>query len=180
MGIKKTALLISLLCISITDSAFAEPSPTVRYLMNEPVSRLDWGIYQLQKELEELNVSVRYNWDENRIEISKSSSETPKDLNQAKILCKEEVSNLKIILGVNPEIGKPYGENSFLWVFFRHEGYKLKSEPETLWEDLDNITRLSVTFRINRVGFVPLEEESTEKLLSCESGLLDTKVLYSE
>jgi hypothetical protein len=73
----KTAVLLLLLCIPT--ASYADPSSYVKELMNEPVSMLDFGLYQLEKELQEWFSNTRhadyyihayYNYTLNRITIS--------------------------------------------------------------------------------------------------------------
>jgi hypothetical protein len=55
------ALLIALL---LSSGAIAEPSPEVKYLMNEPMTMWDWGIYRLENVLEDNldGLEARYPW----------------------------------------------------------------------------------------------------------------------
>ena len=72
-------IVLFLLFISVGTSK-AEPTPTISYLMNTPVSMLDFGIFKLNTRFESYSdklrigkteplITVEYEWDSNRIEI---------------------------------------------------------------------------------------------------------------
>ncbi|MCG3769478.1 MAG: hypothetical protein JW384_00600 [Nitrosomonadaceae bacterium] len=50
--------LMIALVLAWVGTGFGEPSPTVRYLMSEPVTMWDWGIYGLSKRLDERITSL--------------------------------------------------------------------------------------------------------------------------
>jgi hypothetical protein len=82
--------------------AFAEPSPTVKKLMNQPVSMFDFALYRLEQDIQskfpESEIIVKYDSLKNRIIVHSNyfvtddllKSETPKQI------CKEHTNNLII------------------------------------------------------------------------------------
>ena len=52
----KKILLIVVLTI-LCNKAYAEPSKAVLYLMDEPVSMFEWGLYKLGKSMDEMTFS---------------------------------------------------------------------------------------------------------------------------
>src|SRR2546427_13041601 len=63
-------LIPILLLFYLASQSYAEPSPTVRKLMNEPVSLFEYGLYKLEKRLESIDFSDEhygYNNPENRL-----------------------------------------------------------------------------------------------------------------
>lgn len=78
--------IILLLVLILPAVASGEPTETPKYLMSEPMSLMDWGIYQADKKMESFRVlnhlkpdffsihymggSARYDWNENRIVLS--------------------------------------------------------------------------------------------------------------
>jgi len=174
-------VLLSLL--AVWRPALAELTPTVRYLMTEPVSLLDWGIHRLDKNLEgatvegeKLFVFVGYDRDANRINLSAQPRERrTRSLADAKTMCKETIGYLRWRLGVVRETGKALGgDHSGLRDFFSHEGYRMKDEPGNLAGELDAITELSALF----FGVRP--DNQRQKLVKCRGRLMSSEVLFEE
>ena len=55
-GFTSIAILTALLLLAFADTGPAEHTAPIKYLMNEPVSMLDWGIYRHGKRLEHSRV----------------------------------------------------------------------------------------------------------------------------
>ena len=100
----------------------AEPDSTIKYLIDEPVSMLDYGIARMERMIPPPvngNVSVSYSWEENRIIISvyfiphRQDPYNPpyKDKEEAKNKIKEYLKKLKIFLKTT----------SFNEVYFNHK-----------------------------------------------------------
>lgn len=121
----------------------AEPDSTIKYLIDEPVSMLDYGIARMERMIPPPvngNVSVSYSWEENRIIISvdfiphRQDPYNPpyKDKEEAKNKIKEYLKKLKIFLKTT----------SFNEVYFNHAGYRSPNEPKDLDSKLKNITEI--------------------------------------
>ena len=158
---KKLFGVLLLLLIFVQNSA-AEPTPSAHFLMNEPVSLMDLGIYKLEKDIKGLqdkltvnhtapfNVSVDYNWDENKIAIQLTygyEGNPPKKIIQNGI--KKVFQVVKGFLGVNAQ-GKVYHKSGFSKVseYFSHEGYVIKDRPKYIEKEIDQIVELKVIYSI--------------------------------
>jgi hypothetical protein len=156
----------------------AEPSSKIQYLMDEPVSMLDWGMIWIDESLKGTLAEYRtstityYDWNENRIIISLSElgstiGVTSKE--KAKEKCRTIVSSIRTFLGINEKDGKPYSEKSNLYSYFSHSGFQ-RSQPEGLYEELDNITVIRIMIFIEGVG----------EPVKCEAPLLGNKIMFQE
>ena len=116
----KKIIISVLLLMLLVPNAHADPNTAAQFLINDPVSLLDFGIYKLENEIKVHRnalvikhkpphmVFVDYNWEENKIEIKLSYGDVGNPLIAE--IKKEIVSilgALKKILGVSPA-GKPY------------------------------------------------------------------------
>jgi len=165
-------LLSTLLLFLLPEAAFLEPSKSIEYLMGEPFSLFDWGIYKLENEfndsafitkddeVKKINVSILYSWDFNRFIISgwvslflndmiKGRKRYARNLNEAKEWCKSAISTIKYELGIDHQTGhRSYGEeelnSSDLIFFFSHSWYS-RSEPKGLGQELDKITMIKIS-----------------------------------
>ncbi len=140
----------------------AEPNPSARFLMNEPVSLLDFGIYKLEKDIKGLqkdltihytdpfDISVDYKWDENRIVIQLTygyEGNPPRKTLQVGI--KNVFRLVKSFLGVNPK-GEVYHKrgNSKVADYFSHKGYIVKNRPKVLEKEIDKMIEVRVTYSV--------------------------------
>jgi len=109
------------------------PSRGIRYLMAEPMTLLDWGLYRAAADLDgtplakggpKLSVTADYKWKSNRIEISGYSFHDVADAKAAKRWCKTAIFVMRGLLGVNPMTGKPDRRgHSVLGDDFSHTGF---------------------------------------------------------
>src|SRR4030095_10718471 len=98
--------------LPICDSLRADPSPTVRQLMKEPMSIFDWGLFRLQSDLQEdheldqtkefrpLKVYVGYTAKTNVIEIALFAYPKRNFVNEvpAKDICKNVTNYVRRFL----------------------------------------------------------------------------------
>ena len=77
-GERIVIILLAVLSMGLAvESAQCEPSPTMRWLMGENVTLMDFGLYRLQEGLQSNKtiegsgfiIAVGYDWDTNRINI---------------------------------------------------------------------------------------------------------------
>jgi hypothetical protein len=177
------SLIVVLFILFSVNISQAEPSSNMKYLMNKPISIMDWGLInidlQLRKltdktyahELKEAQIiapSVIYNRGTNRIiiHIGIGGANTKE---QAKEWCKSTVDKIRSMFFINLDTGKPYSVNGALYFYFTHVGYSKKSEPKGLSEELDNITVIKVEVIYQN-----------SKSLICEAPLLGTSVMFQE
>lgn len=160
--IMKKLIAISTFLMLFAQTVWAEPTESAHFLMNEPVSLMDLGIYRLEKDIKGLqkdlvvnhtapfDVSVNYRWDENEITIQLTygyEGNPPKKIIQIGI--KKVFQQLKGFLGVS-EKGQVYHKRGFSKVsdYFSHEGYVIKNRPKDLEKEIDRMIELKVIYSI--------------------------------
>ncbi len=184
----KRVLLFAIL-FATTTTGNTEPTPAVRYLINEPVTLFDLGMLRLDEDFSnlakrdsasELNLNatviVKYWWHENRISIGMHMfSNKVESVQSRKNFCKEGIAWIKHFLGVDAQTGKPLykplyrASSSNLVGYFSHIGFSTKSEPKNIAAELDTITELSVSLFTK-----------PSDLTKCKSALLSKEVLFPE
>ncbi len=148
----------------------AEPGPVGKWLMNEPASLWDVGMYRLEEyvhgwkgahPLASYISRIRYDWDQNRIIIDIFVRK--EDFEKEK--CASIIKEVRDSGGVG-EDGKPFTPCGYSYYshLFSHLGFKNKDQPENYRQRLDKIFRIKVQFAIG----------------SCEGKLLSNEVLYSD
>jgi hypothetical protein len=190
MSINKKFIPIAVLILFITVGiSKAEPTPTISYLINTPVSMLDFGIYKLNKYFDSINYDltifgkkplhkpvVSYFYGQNRIVIELIYVIAKNELNESDFKddnIKKEIE--KIIrelkyksFGID-ETGKPItGKISLIYMAFEHEGYARKDVPKNIGKELDQITEISVEFFAGKKRF------------KCKSPLIGNKIYWSK
>jgi hypothetical protein len=132
--------------------AFAEPSRTVNWLMDQPMSLFDWGIYKTDKKASELKIaskiftaeffsaSAEYDWDANKIRIRVLLHGVGTEA--------ECIENLKIAKG--SFLGFKWTDKEqilqaplvFTGLFDHEGGYKVKTAPKDLGEQMAKIAMI--------------------------------------
>lgn len=143
-------------------NAHADPNTTAQFLMNDPVSLLDFGIYRLENEIKihrdtlvikhkpPHTVFVDYNWEENKIEIKLAYGDVS---NPPMAEIKKEIITilgaLKKILGVSPT-GKAYHKDGFSNVpeYFSHKGYISQNRPQNVEKEIDQLVEFKVVYYV--------------------------------
>ena len=156
---KRPCLCILVLFAAMTlQQARAEPTPSIQFLMREPVSMMDWGIKNIEDHLyrhrtlfiqnekrlfePEPAISVDYSWEENQIQISiglrtcQEVQKTPQGLSDIRSHVEWVIKYLRGSLTM-----KPYD------AFFRHRGFRSKESPQNLDVELAGLTELVVSVR---------------------------------
>lgn len=143
--------LIAILAIFFIPSiSWAEPTPTIQWLMKEPATLMDLGILRIRTELaksyEQKNLdpehrgdylsSVFYDWDQNRIKVELRAFFEAKDVDDlwggdTRTACKSLLQELILTLTIIR-----------LGPYFSHEGFKRNSEPANLAREIGRITVL--------------------------------------
>jgi len=138
--------------------AAAEPTPSIQFLMKEPVSMMDWGLKNIEDHLyrhrslfiqneksllePEPTIAVVYNWEENQIQISiglrtcVQVQKTSQGLSDIRSHVEWVIKYLRGSLTM-----KPYD------AFFRHRGFRNKESPQNLESELAGLTELVVSVR---------------------------------
>jgi hypothetical protein len=125
----------------------AEPGPVGRWLMAEPASMWELGMFRLQTlllvglpadhPLARLWRNAHYSWDENRIYVSVASDER-----YGAARCSHFMGELRSLADV--EDGKPLNSESSLFANQFARGYSRPDEPEDYTKRLDDIMMLRV------------------------------------
>jgi len=169
--------------LAFSNWAIAEPNATLRYLMKEPVTMLEWGFMQLRKDLDGLDVpevgnievKVGLDWDKSQIKIFGHSFKRADNSKQVKKWCANTIHILRARLGLDVETGEPLIRGkSVLALYFSHDGYASRNQPKSLGQELDNITVLEGSFLWFQQGKEGVQE------IRCQAPLLGTEVMYSE
>jgi len=155
-------IVVFLLFITVGISR-AEPTPTISYLMNTPVSMLDFGILKLNTRLESFGnklmigkteplITVFYEWNSNRIKIFYSylikkglykGQDIKQEITHLIEMIKESYFGYDHKTGKQTEFGRQGG--SQLLNCFAHYDYVLKNEPKNLVKELEKITEIYIS-----------------------------------
>jgi hypothetical protein len=169
--------------------SYTEPSGSVRYLMTESVSTLDFGLYQLGNRLTQAKVTVsgmtepadlsanaQYDWDRNRIVVYLSvfsNSRAVKTVT-AKDLCRAAINNARMYSGVDPSKGSPYPQMQTAAALFQPQAFAKKNAPEHLSDEILGI----IEFRAH--VYIVTEKGTLAPNLTCEGRLLSTETMFAE
>lgn len=154
-------IVVFLLFIAVGISK-AEPTPTVSYLMNTPVSMLDFGMFKLNTLLNDESaklmisktkptIGVDYDWDSNRIKII-ILYYSKKELNEVHDMKKEITLLIEQIKGAyfqyEHKAGKPTRARKFgvsmIDRCFTPPGFVSAVQPKNLVEELDKIIEINI------------------------------------
>ncbi len=162
------------LVIAFFISLNAAPSKAFKFLMNDPTTMLDFGIYKLEQSLDN-NVSqlkvkynifhtVNYDWDNDQLEVIRTLTLINNKKNISTALCKKELKNFKQNFYYYDGKTKIY----YYLHNFRHNGFqKGKNEDQQLIENIPSRTVSKIILYTN--GF--------KKNVSCKSVLTSDEIL---
>lgn len=171
------------------NATYAEPSRSVNFLMGDPLTLWDFGMYRLSENLNDLTLfpsrnkffaTASYTPDTNRIVIygippmdykSKPMGQIKSaTTSEAKDLCKGMIDTIRGRLGVNPDTGKSsIIENSSVCGYFSHENFKRTNEPKNICGELDSMTIVQAHTE-TKSGYV----------VHCNGPLVSNRVFFSE
>lgn len=151
-------LLVVFWWIVTMQPAIAEPTPSIQYLMREPVSMMDWGLKNIEDHLyrhrtllvqsekslfePEPTIAVLYDWEKNQIRISiglrtcKQVQKMSQGLSDIRSHVEWVIKYLRGSLTM-----EPYD------AFFRHRGFRNKESPRSIEPELAGLTELTVSVR---------------------------------
>lgn len=172
-----SALLLLFLLVS---PAQADPNKTISYLMSEPMSMFDWGMYRLSRGVignyyannEHVSnagsLSVDYDWDKNIIVMHHTIYQKTESLKKisSRDLCKELIKSFKFWhKAPTQSLGK----------FFVHKDFRSKSEPANLVRDVESLIVISISIWASETGEPPFKEicKGSSPLLSNEISIID-------
>jgi len=183
------ALVVS--CLVVSRQVAAAPDNTARFLMADPVSAMDWGLYRLETRLDSsarewsvakdlaivLNaypmVSVTYDWDENKVGILWLY--TIKNVGESRIreACAQLVKHTRTTLLVDTDTGKPLGgAHTGIAHLFEHRGYTPSKKPKSLERDIDRMIYIKVTLMLSP------RKDSKAAQIECQGPLLSREVMF--
>ena len=171
------ALFLAATCL-LAFSIKAEPNATTTYLMNETVSLLDFGAYQLGQDLTKwllgvqlsAKVSVQISKQLDRLEIDVTSEFPAPSKAKARSNCMQAIHSIKIGLNVDPSTGERLKKDG-LRAWFSHFGYTHVGEPKDLTDKLDQITVLKAEFAWGNTDFGTIK---------CQSNLRSGSIMFEE
>jgi len=162
--------------------ALGDPGSATRYLMNDPVSMLDLGIFRAEQYLERsletrrktykilndpsftiLKSNVFYVFDDDLIVFSAEIKGLEPDAETLEDECRSIVEDMRIIAKLLP----------IIW--FSHEGFKRSGEPDKLILQIEDRMELRCAGTSTFVGADPLEP-----IVSVRSKLLDEEVFVTK
>ena len=176
--------ILLLIIILIPLHAYAEPSKSVDYLMRDSMSMFDWGLYKLGKSLEEeefvgLDLTskaiswVGYEWDKNLIEMKVTIYPSNSSIQKSSLkgICRSAQTSVKTRYGYGASeiVQSQIGINSF----FKHKGFVKKDSPETLKDDLDTMTKITIKV----YAFHPIKPR-IYKQSTCTSRLMEDDIYF--
>ena len=157
----------------------AEPSPSIQFLMREPVTMMDWGLNNIEDYLyrqrdllmqtdkrlfeSEPILAATYDWEQNKIHVAitlRVASEVQKnsrDLADIRAHLKWLIKYLRGTLTM-----KPYD------AFFRHRGFRNQDSPHNLGAELAAQTEL----------FIRVRDTDANILSQCKGGLTSNEILW--
>lgn len=203
---------LSLLCCTKdedTNTTLHRSSEAIQYLIDEPVSMLDWGLYKINKELDdyfsrinegsvnELSAGIDYNIAEEKIQINLIGRAD--NLQEAKEVCIININRIREMFGINTETGeidplhrfwdkfgiseeiKPDFKSSFLHSYFEHSGWNKFAEDESYEPIPDNLRQeLDAITTIYSIITYKNSNDSSSASLVCRADLVGKKILGME
>jgi hypothetical protein len=167
----KNFIVFLAILLSVAGISHAEQTNTIKYLVNEPLTLLDLGLYRLNRLVNEDpygRANVTFDLETNKIIIHITIVEhfvitrlNMRHEKEAHAFVSKMVSRLRTKLGVNDQTGEISSENTALEKCFRPvHGGKKENEPKSLKEDLFSMVEISVSFSGRNVvmkGKTPLK-----------------------
>lgn len=158
---------------------WSAPSTSFAYLMNEPISMLDWGIYKTEKLFKgwsaegiskneimtDSYTSVDYDWNNDTLNLNMNFYLSNKiNDTRAKNICKKTLMKFR-------EEWVTY----LLAPLFHHKGFTRKNKPENLDKEIMDRVYYTISIRTSKTNKAPYEAKMT-----CEGFYNDNKVMFSK
>ena len=156
--------------------------------MNERVSMLDWGLSRVERTLESVaqfysesavirppGYMVRYYWDQNLITINAVAHPKFESLGKVspKEVCKIVTNYVRAFFGM--DLKKETRGPLSVAYYFEPTSFRNTNRPESLMEDIENITRINVSVSTSKT-----EKPPFEVLQQCDSPLMGTEIFLLE
>lgn len=184
-------LLLAVALLACSSLCHAEPSPAVRYLMNEPVTLFDWGIVRLYEyvdgfanhylrtnSVQDIYSTVTYDSLRNKILISFVVTRKPDSRNESPAFVQSSSKDISrtIIREMRREFfadrNKQVRRSSGIYRFFAHVGVRGEKEPLDCFEEIENLTVLKVS--------VYSDKDPGKLILDSETPLMGKQITYGE
>ena len=183
--------LVLLLLLGLVPICSAAPSPSVQYLMNEPVTLFDWGILRLYEYLDEYTAhylktntvrdiycTVRYDSPRNKIIISmvvthqvQSRYDTPSSVRaDSREICRSITQTLRREFLTDRD--RHVRRSSGIYRFFGHIGFRGQEEPLDAFDEIERITVIEVS--------VYSENDPGRLVFHSESPLMGNQIVFRE
>jgi hypothetical protein len=158
---------------------YAEPSSVVEYLMDDPVTMLDWGLYRVEertssmqfKNLVNSNSFAYYSWNKNRITVGfgvyPSNGSLPANL--AEETCEAVTMEVRNRFGTNTK--KSFREVVGIAKFFDHAGFEHNDKPAKFMQEIENITNINVAVFASK-----MDSLDGSPAVRCESPLMGQEI----
>lgn len=185
---KVISITVITLIVSIcAQSTNAEPSRTIRYLLKEPVSMFDWGLYRLNDDLRHFfardrknisyvvpSVSVYYLREENRIRVDLHLYSKQKLLQKktARGICNQLTKRTRVFFAVGEN--KNVREKAGVAFRFRRFGFESKNRPKNVMEELESLTEIHVMVSVR------VNDSTWKKIAESKAPLMGKEVLHIE
>ncbi len=183
--------LLFALLLGLVSVCRAEPTPAVRYLMQEPVTLFDWGILRLYDYLDgyathylktnsvqDIYGTVSYDSGRNRIVISLVVTREPMQGKEPPASVKKHAK--RICMTITETLRREFltdrdrhiRRSSGIYRFFGHIGSRGKQEPTDAFEEIERITLIHVS--------VYGTEDPGRLILLSESPLMGKEMVFAE
>lgn len=182
-------VLVGAILLALSGPAGAEPSDTIRWLMNEPANMLDLGMYRLRQQNSEVwaprfagedrvagsafeRSTAVYDWERNRIAVSVTVFGTPTEKE-----CRELLKVYKD--AISPRRHQSEFARLLVTHFFSHINFSAANRPEKLDKKLLNIMEFSVGIYEKQEGKTG-NNRFNAPVIFCSNGLLETSPRYGK
>jgi hypothetical protein len=156
-GDMKKVLIIFFVLFFFVETSNSEPPAAIKYLMNEPLSMFEWGLYRMEKGLNDyfgptyddtvdISTTVVYRWESNKIEVGilAGSFANFKNKNVAKKACIKIVNIVRGLLGIDYKTGKQLENFNLYRDYFSHIYFKNPDEPKNIEDSLNGLTEIQI------------------------------------
>ena len=168
------AFLAALFLAGMAGSATAEPGPIGRWLMNEPLTLWDWGMFKASKEAEQAAEFIgergeyrafawaHYNWNHNEIEIGMGSLSYPGEASHENCneVRRDFIRYFADFYSLENEDTARSSLHNNIASWFSHEGWERKVRDEELGKKMSRIIFAKVSLR-SKDGIVACRDRIT-------------------
>ena len=185
-GVSCLLMLMAFFLFAFAETCPAEPNPTIKYLMNEPVTMLDWGMYKLALYLNQefrdryLNkvskfaprITVYYNTDVDKIQISASMLYKKfHNKDEARTYCKGIIKYIRGLLvfkqGKTKSPAPPGAPRTTLGSYFGQHGQQHKNKPKNIEGELSKSAEL-----------IAVVMDKFDQPVICKAPLLGSEIVF--